>query len=119
MCADPPSRAALANMLANVMIAYPNLEQNLSISLQRTAHLVVKKPPSVHWQIMVLSTLDPDHAIFAKNYVKPTESKTKMLANKPLISNADNFFTDLPVVHRKTKGKFGIGMQLTTKAERE
>ena len=42
-----------------------------------------------------------------------------MLASKPLISNVDNFFTDLPVVHRKTKGKFSIGMQLTTKAERE
>ena len=55
VCADPPSKAVLATMLAKIMLTYPNLEQSLSDSVHHTAHLIVKKPPSVHWQIMVLS----------------------------------------------------------------
>ena len=36
-----------------------------------TAELVLKSPPSITWQLMILGTINPDHGVFAKDYIKP------------------------------------------------
>ena len=39
--------------------------------MRRTAKLIIKKPPSVSWMLMVLGTMLPDHLVFTSGYVAP------------------------------------------------
>ena len=40
-------------------------------ALQNTANLMRKKPPNKDYMINLLFTFNPEHPIFAKDYVKP------------------------------------------------
>lgn len=72
--------------------------------IKRTALLIKQKPPSVSWLIMILSSLDPNHEVFAKDYVRPKEEKQQY--SSQMVYNPEGFFDGLPVAKKKGKGKF-------------
>ena len=59
-----------------------------------------KQQPNKGWLLKVLSTLDPTHYFFAKNYMPPPRPR-KREAKK--LGNEDGFFSGLPARHRYTK----------------
>ena len=80
VCADPPRRIELALMVFDVIMHLNPMPEPFDTGIKRTALLIKQKPPSVNWMIMILSSLNPDHAIFAKNYVRPKEQRQKFAA---------------------------------------
>ena len=100
MCADPPSRKAIAKILADIMTNYRSLGEPTDSGMKRTAKQIRKRPPSPTWLLMVLSNLDPENALFAKGYVAPKKPKG---AENVFISNADDFFSGLPLAATKKK----------------
>ena len=58
------------------------------------------------WAINVLSSIRPDHRFFGKSYV-PEGLELRNMANFPKaqVDNADGFFTGLPTLKGKKKGK--------------
>ena len=79
-----------------------------------TAELVLKSPPSIAWQLMILATINPDHGVFAKDFIKPQRARPASNVSALSVPNVDGFFDGLPV--SKSKGK---RMALMTKEMRE
>ena len=77
-CADPPNKFDLAKILTEVMSAHPSQGEPFDTQFQRTLIEIKAKPPSVSWMLALLSTMDQNHAIFAKNYVKPKPMRNGM-----------------------------------------
>ena len=94
-CADPPKKKEMAKILYAVMCNYPRLSEPADSGIRRTAKYIRKKPPQVQWMMLILSTLEPNHAIFAKDYVNPK----KTVAEEELVDGYDNFYEGLPLVH--------------------
>ena len=61
----------------------------------RTADLVVARPPDANWIINVIGILEPNHEIFARDYVPP-RAVVDRIVMEPQIENNDQFFNDLP-----------------------
>lgn len=55
VCADPPSKLDVAFILSEVMTNYRPMGEPLDTAIKRTALLIRKQPPSVSWQLLVLS----------------------------------------------------------------
>ena len=70
-CADPPTRKILASVVAEKLRAYRPIGEPMDSGMRRTAKLIIKKPPSVSWLLMVLGTLEPDHCVFSVSYIAP------------------------------------------------
>ena len=90
-------------------------DESMRQGFLNTAALIFKSPPSVTWLLLVLSTIEPNHAIFAKDYVKPKVVRQGQAVGV-VVPNIDDFFTGLPAMARK-KGKAGISF--VSKAQKE
>ena len=105
-CCDPPNRQVLAELVSSKMRSHePTGRDPFDSSFKRTALEIVKKPPNKEWLLFMLATMDPDSEIFRKNYVKPKVNRSGLQAadDPNLIDNTDNWFSDLPVLHRANK----------------
>ena len=105
VCADPPSRKDLANIVGDVMLNYRSLGEPHDTAFKSTAMLIKKQPPAVHWLLQVLATIDPGNVIFSKGYRKPSKQQQARQVEETMISNADGFFSDLPILGRRSRGK--------------
>ena len=85
----------MAKLLYAVMSNYRRLGEPADSGIRRTAKYIRKKPPQVQWMILILSTLEPNHAIFAKDYVNPK----KTIAEEEFVDGYDDFYEGLPLVH--------------------
>ena len=97
--ASVPSKKVLGEILVQVMRGLPSYGEPRDSGIRRTAdHIEKKQGADVHWMILILSTISPEHFIFAKDYVKPLidrgQEKFVFDCNVP---NDDGFFTGLPV----------------------
>ena len=81
--------------------------------MKRTALLIKQKLPSRDWLIKILSSINCEHEIFGKDYVKPREEKKQAFV--PRINNPDDFFSNLPAVRSKGRAL----LCLTDKASKE
>ena len=70
-CVDPPKKKDLAKILYTVMNNYRRLGEPMDSGMRRTAKYIRKKPPQAQWMLLVLSSLEPNHFLFAKDYVNP------------------------------------------------
>ena len=77
------------------MSAHPSQGEPFDTQFQRTLIEIKAKPPSVPWMLAVLSTMDSNHAIFAKSYVKPKPMRNGMRPND--VNDENDFFAGLPV----------------------
>jgi hypothetical protein len=65
--------------------------------------------PPMQWLMQILSTYEPDHKFFKKDYYPPPRpSKSK---SRNTIDNSSGIFTDLPpqLLHQKVKRQTGRG----------
>ena len=96
-CVKPPSRRKVAEILANVM-KQVNAHASVIAGLRATADLILEHPPDVEWMIKCLAQMDPNHEVFAKNYVPPKQSRdieaTIEVAN---LDDLQGFFANLPL----------------------
>ena len=60
-CPYPPKKADLADILYDAL-TNNSKEKNI----QRTACLIVKRPPAKEWMLLVLAQIDPTHLVFTK-----------------------------------------------------
>ncbi len=60
--------------------------------------------PDSRWLLAVLSTLDPDHEFFSKNFVYEAEKK-QPAGGVQVVDNQDGFYSGLPTPKRKRKAK--------------
>ena len=94
-CADPPKKKDMAKILYAVMVNYRKLGEPMDSGMRRTAKYIRKKPPQFNWMLLILSTLAPNHEIFAKDYTNPK----KTVAEAELVDGYDGFYDNLPIVH--------------------
>jgi hypothetical protein len=89
-CPVPPLKELI---LGEILKCEQIMGFNIGLSKPEDAWLVDSE-----WLVALLSTMNPDHRFFRKDY-KPSPEESRQRTN-PLedacISNADNFFTDLP-----------------------
>lgn len=115
VCADPPSRKELASVLHNLMVNCDTVDPSVKASFLSTAQLILKHPPSAHWTLLVIAAMDPDNALFARDYVKPKPLRD----GKPpgqFVTIFDGFFDGLP---QATRSKHSRGLTFMTKEQRE
>ena len=110
-CADPPKKKEMAKILHAVMSNFRKLGEPMDSGMRRTAKHIRKKPPQFSWMMLMLSNLEPDHEIFAKDYVNPK----KTVAAEEFVDNFDDFYSGLPVVH----GHRGRMLNLTDRHEQK
>ena len=65
--------------------------------------IVVKKLADSNWLVQVIYYLNPDHAIFQKEYFYEKPKKERAFNDLPMVNNDDGFFDNLPAM--KLKGK--------------
>ena len=84
-CPEPPYDYIVHKELQNVS------GQHLGIKKNRT--------PDPWWSLACISTVDPNHRFFAKDYVPDEDNnKAKGKEDTAVIDNSDNFFDDLPAI---------------------
>lgn len=106
VCASPPQKQDLADMVAHEMNNRELIGEPYDGAISRMALIVSKKQPAVDWLLLVLGTLDPDHKIFAKNYVAPIKDRERQKDHGIFVNNFDGFFSGLPSL--KSKGRIRI-----------
>ena len=111
VCADPPNRKDLAQMLFDLMVACDNHVSGW----QATAEVVLKNPPSGYWTILLIASIDSNHALFARDYVRPKPVRNGKPAGK-YVSAFNGFFDGLP---QAARSKHSNLLSFTTKEERE
>ena len=114
VCAEPPNKKDLGEMLYFLMCSVQPNEESVQLSFRSTAELVRKNPPTISWQILVICTIDPNHEIFGKNYLRPRVISVKR-PSVHMVPNTNGFFNGLPVARSKAKHK----IQFVSKADRE
>ena len=110
-CADPPKKKDMAKILYAVMMSYRKLGEPMDSGMRRTAKYIRKKPPQFSWMLLVLSTLEPNHEIFNKDYVNPKQT----VAETEFVNSYDGFYEGLPIVH----GHKGRTLNLTDRNEQK
>ena len=77
----------------------PTGEKVFDRAVLNTKEMIMRRPPSKQFLLGLLSTMDPECEIFAKNYVKPKVSSCpdEEEEDSSMVDNFDNFFTDLPL----------------------
>jgi len=60
----------LAEILSDIADSAAQLDdhRNIVSAMLRTVDLVIDKPPNSDWIISLIGFLDPDHALFSKDY---------------------------------------------------
>ena len=101
LCADPPSKKDLAQILYKLMLDFSNMPEEMLPAFHRTADLVLKHPPSPCWSLMLISTMDVNNRIFAKDYVKPKPQPKTSLFQQAVVPAFNGFFDNLPVIEKK------------------
>ncbi len=74
-CADCPNKLVLAEMVTEQMAKLDNMTAEMKVTFKRTAKLIKKNPPGKDWMMMLLSTFNPNHEIFQRDYVQPAAIK--------------------------------------------
>ena len=72
-------------------------------AFRRTSQELLRKPPNTEWLLAMLSTMDPEHAIFAKDYVCPRSNRNSDYDgdNADMVENVDGWFDGLPVAKQR------------------
>ena len=106
-CLEPPVKSVLA-----AMIAAEEKRRGVQVGLTE------QNLPERAWLLIVLSTLNPEHAIFKKSYrPERTNAKAGADAFSQVISDRVEFFKDLPPLSRASDLK-GPTRLCLTKAQR-
>ena len=103
-CVDPPSRVELAKMVFDSMSGtQPSGDPCFDGAFRRTASELLRKPPNTEWLLAMLSTMKPNHAIFAKDYVKPRNNRIAESGTDydNMVENIDGWFDGLPVAKQR------------------
>ena len=98
-CAEVPSKKELALVLHELMRGCTSVNVEIRAAFLRTADLVLRHPPSQSWSLLMVSTVHPAHAIFAKDWQKPKAVPGAAAAGAFIPSYA-GFFEGLPVEQR-------------------
>ena len=101
-CADMPSKKELATMLYEAMAACTTVDDQIQSQFVRTAELVLKHPPSQSWTLIMISTVQPDHPIFAKAWQKP-KFVPMAATGQGFVPSFAGFFDGLPMEQRTKK----------------
>ena len=94
-CADPPSKHELVRLLVEAMYGYPSQGVTFDTSFHRTIIKIKARPPCLTWMLAILSTIQSNHPIFAKDYIKPKPMKQGIVQGQ--VPDPHSFFTGLPV----------------------
>lgn len=79
------------------MRAMPPQGEPFDSAFAVTASRVRACPPETRWMLAILSTINPEHEFFGKDYVKPrVDSQGINVSSEQMVSNQDGFFTGLP-----------------------
>ena len=80
----------------------------------------MKKLADSNWLIQVIYYLNPDHAIFQKEYFYEKPKKERAAFNDiPLVNNDDGFWDNLPAAVKPGSKKNGPRFLRLTKTERK
>ena len=85
------------------------LDESIRQSFINTAEQALKHPPSQSWAVMMISTMNQAHEIFAKDWQKPRISKVMRAQTHAFVPAFGDFFEGLPMQHRtKRAGKLNF-----------
>lgn len=99
----------IADALCVAMREVPSQGEPFDTAFLETSRLIKKYPPETRWMLAVLSTINVNHAYFAKDYVKPRVTAQGTDANEStMIDNKQGFFTGLPASTKKSKKRGNV-----------
>lgn len=97
----------MSEILYNLMINTNNEHQpEWQAAFIDTARRIRKTPPDVKFMLAIISTMDPNNRLFAKDYVKPRldiRGNELFAGNEERIPDPNNFFTGLPLAKKSKK----------------
>jgi len=106
-CFGPPPKQAVAEILYNLMINTNNEHQpEWQSAFIDTAQRIRKTPPDVKFMLAIISSMDQNNKLFAKDYVKPRldlRGNDLLAGNEQRILDPNNFFTGLPLARKSKK----------------
>ena len=107
-------------MLAEIVVLTIDKHHPLSQNptFKATCDRILKMPPSASFLLCLLGTLDPQHSVFGKGYIKPLR---RIQIKAAVQVQNDGFFNDLPL-SKKRGGRLRIGapvIQTKSKQERK
>lgn len=108
-CADCPSKQDLVAILLDVMRGHNSDDTGFRILFERTCLEIEKRPPGIFWQLSIIATINPNHYLFAKDYVKPRVRPAERRVPAGCIPNFNGFFDGLPVSASKKKKTMTFG----------
>ena len=100
-CVQKPTKLVLSKYLADALKREAqNADPKQATREERDAVLllatrILENPPDAHFQLTILKKVEPDHFVFAKNYVRPRIKRGKQAAIFQ-IEDPDGFFEGLP-----------------------
>ena len=69
-CADMPTKYELVDLLGEKMMNMPSQGEPFDSQFRRTCIKMKEKPPSASWMLVILSSMEPGHDIFKKDWVR-------------------------------------------------
>lgn len=109
-CPVKLTKAELAGFLGRAMYnaknSFPLTEfqdrQQGIKAFKKTAELIMKKLPDKNWMYLLLSTVEPNHQIFARTYQRPIV-QNPFKAAPVMVPNLNGIFNDMPLSRRTNK----------------
>ena len=115
-----PTKPELAQMLFDVVglavAEAPNMTPKLRKAINKTAELVLKRPPNKEWMMNIIGLLDSSNEIFASNYVPPAKQRAYPVFEE-MLPNPDHFFNNLPPLTAKQMKHRALPMSKAARLE--
>ena len=103
VCITPPPKETIIEKI-DIACAVRNQRGENTDALEKLLErLLNKKSADTAFLVQVLHLVDPNDAIFARDYVYVRPARAKAVAVMPLVDNADGFYDNLPMINAKGK----------------
>jgi len=75
------------------------------------------KLPEKEWLLMTLSTLNPEHRLFAPSFQPESKKKSVNVVTQPLINNVNNMYDNMPLHSGANRAARGGGLSKKQRLE--
>lgn len=106
VCPDPPSRKQLAEILHGVLYGCA-IDEPEKTTVRNTADEILKRPPCIEWQLIILGTVDGGNDVFRKDYHKPVRESEAFSATVNVDIDPE-LFQGMPACDRHVGRKMSL-----------
>ena len=106
-CAEPPSKHDVAEILYSLMLNcnYDDMTAKQRAAFIDTATRIRKTPPNIDFMLKIISTINPNHRLFAKDYKRPRVDArgNELPDSERQVNDPFGFLSGLPLAKKSKK----------------